>query len=112
MVSERCAARAWTSFGMITVRRASNGRMSRKNDVSLVVIASITSVTSGEFGDDFMAAANWCRSRMPWAWAIGTSRDSTRYSLPVSSTMAERSRTIELMISKSCGRIDMSGSPC
>ena len=68
--------------------------MSRKNEVSVVTIASTTSVSQAAV----VAPAEPCRSTArcspkPCRWASGESRDLTRYSLPGSSTRAHCSRS-------------------
>jgi hypothetical protein len=84
------------------VRRVSNTGGSRKNEVSFVVIASTTAVTSGSDGP--LARRRPTRPDSPATpsdRASGSSRDSTRYCLESSSTIAARSATSLRMKSKS-----------
>jgi hypothetical protein len=67
---------------------AVNGSPSRNHEVSLVVSAStILRVDSG-LGRVRTESTNWPTSGRPIWRAIGSSRASTRYSLPGASTMA------------------------
>jgi len=91
MRNERRAARAWISAGSTASLRWSNGILSRKKKVSLVVIASTTSDVSGSAPPPFIF---WTSSGMPGRFdlrASGTSRLSTRYCLSAERSIPERS---------------------
>ena len=89
----RSRARLTSSSGRMCAERASNGRRSRNHEVSFVVIASTTSACRAVSGEDWRRATRSEIFSPPSRRASGVSRDSTRYSLPGSSTMAERRHT-------------------
>jgi hypothetical protein len=76
---------------MMVSRKWSNGTLSRKKKVSLVVIASTTSMAS----EAARGAFSWCTSSasvlMPCLRAIGKSRLSAKYCFSGASTRPERS---------------------
>src|SRR6478752_7239382 len=74
-------------------RSAVKGSESRNHDVSLVVNASTTCFIAAGVRRFDRSATYASTSGWPAARANGTSRDSTRYSLPVSSTIALSART-------------------
>jgi hypothetical protein len=90
----RLADRLAIRSGRIAVRRVSNTGGSRKNEVSFVVIASTTAVTSGSDGPLTRSRPTRPDSPVtPSDRASGSRRDSTRYCLESSRTIAARSAT-------------------
>ena len=88
-------ARAAISAGMITARKCSNGTLSRKKKLSLVVIASITATSSGAAaGEAFSLATSSVRLENPCLRATGSRRLSARYCFSADSTKPERWRSI------------------
>src|SRR6478736_3821569 len=71
MRNERRAARAWISAGSTASLRWSNGILSRKKKVSLVVIASTTSDVSGSAPPPFIF---WTSSGMPGRFDLRAQR--------------------------------------
>ena len=62
----------------MTLRRSSNGRPSRKNDVSPVVIASVTASSKLSLADCRTSAISAAKDGRPSLRARGVSRLSTR----------------------------------
>src|ERR1700676_5323131 len=90
---DRWQARRTRRFGKIVFRNISNTRISLKKDVSLVVIASTTLRWRSLDGPERKLLTICGSEENPSCRARGSRRDSTRYSLPGSSTRADRSRT-------------------
>ena len=88
---ERDARRAASSAGMMTLRKCSNGTLSRKKNDSLVIIASTTAVISALSWPRRSACTRSPRPLRPALRATGNSLLSTRYCLSADSTRPERS---------------------
>jgi len=87
---ERRLARDCSSAGSTVSRRWSNGILSRKKKVSLVVMASTTSVVSTSAPDLIFCTSSGIPAS-PTLRASGTSRLSTRYCLSAERSRPERS---------------------
>src|ERR1700738_3148098 len=98
MRMQRDARRAARSAGNMAVRKFSNGILSRKKNVSLVVMASTTIVIRHSLSPRRSAATSSPKFAKPALRAIGSKRLSTRYCLSADSTKPDRSpkQTIDL----------------
>ena len=75
----------------MAVRKFSNGILSRKKNVSLVVMASTTIVIRHSLSPRRSAATSSPKFAKPALRAIGSKRLSTRYCLSADSTRPDRS---------------------